>query len=406
MAFRLTLHTNYLSNLAISSLQLILSQSKHENKQYVYVSFNDSAPVFIYLPNNTQKHKTKKASHDFGGSAVYGGNPPRNNFDDNHNNNNSNNMYQQSPVRGLNNNNNSQYFERSLIPTTVKQILIQPSPGPDEPFCIDGKPIHQISVIGILININPQSTHTLFTIDDQKAMIKCKLWSSDDDDIKQIEKDQLKNGDLVKIIGKIDTFKNIRSINIHHIEKIIGDKHNIIAMHGIEAILAHELNSIIVNQHIPHYKQKFDAFIMRSQNEHEQQKKDWENYKEKQQQNNNNQSPQGGFNRNRNHNNHNNNNNNNSGGNRYANNNNNNNNNNNSNRNGDETNLGQLEKSILLWMRGNKHRGRNGIGHSRENIKKAVRCFDDQAFSQAIRILYDRGLIQDTIEDNFDLVQP
>eukprot|EP01084_Bolivina_argentea_P229172 386873_1 len=125
-------------------------------------------------------------------------------WNNNNNDNNNNNLMFSSPsnqVHGLKN-----YYDRSLLPTTIKQILLAPDPEPDEPFKIDGKHIHQIQIIAKITSITHKTTHTLFMVDDQGVTIQCKLWSSDNDDIKQLDEEKLQNGNLVKIIGKVDVF--------------------------------------------------------------------------------------------------------------------------------------------------------------------------------------------------------
>merc|ERR1712130_589111 len=64
---------------------------------------------------------------------------------------------------------------------------------------------------------------------------------------------------MVRIIGKVDTFKDRKAINIHHMVKVTDM--NEITLHGLEVIFAHELNEIIVNQHDNSYKQMYEEWI-------------------------------------------------------------------------------------------------------------------------------------------------
>ena len=235
----------------------------------------------------------------------------------------------------------SHKFERSLLPTTIKQILSSPSPQNDESFKIDGIEIHQIEIVASIKSIQPQSTHTLFIIDDQNASIECKLWSSTSADIKELEAKQLKKGDKVRIIGRVDTFKNVKAINVHSIVKVTDP--NEIALHGLEVIFAHELNELIVNQHDASHKQMFDKWIKIASNYRKTQHTvDDSKFK-----------------------------------------------------------LSYLGKSLLKWFRMN-HVDGDLRGHFVENIRKhfAIEC-SDKEFDDAICELHKHGLIYDGIENHW-----
>mmetsp|Transcript_58755 Transcript_58755/g.93399 ORF Transcript_58755/g.93399 Transcript_58755/m.93399 type:complete len:361 (-) Transcript_58755:17-1099(-) len=320
-------------------------------------------------------------------------------------------------IRGLSINHQ---FDRSLIPTTVKKILSEASPEPDEPFRIDGVQVHQVSIICKLIQINLQSTHTLFDVDDQNVRIKCKLWSSGQDDVKLINEQHLKVGNLVKIVGKVDCYQNSRSINIHHMEKITD--FNQVTYHYLEAVFAHQLNTIMVNRHIDEFKEQFNEYMLFATNQskpqmdspHSRQRQMQQSQQYRQLQPS---PPQrqrfGGMNSNTDNRV------------RYEQQSNYNNRNSNSNQfspnRGNrfaspsvsqqrafqqghedtkeeiEARLDPLEKKMLHWMRRNvaKENGLGVKGHSVRTIMQGIQCFNQEQFGAALNNLYELGFVFD-----------
>eukprot|EP00483_Globobulimina_turgida_P001578 UN01580 len=248
-------------------------------------------------------------------------------------------------------------FDRSLVPTTIKKILSTGDPEPDESFTMDGKSIHQVQVIATITQISLQTTHTLFIIDGQKAKIKCKLWSSHDqnEDIKQSDEDKLKVGDLVKVIGKVDIFHGIRSINVHHISKITNFNH--VYQHGLEVIFAYELNNMLINQHIPKCQEMWKTFIKTAHNEQRQSKLEYEKYKS-----------------------------------------------NKNNVNEHEKNLDVVRRNILNFLRSvHKDTSSGYVGQTIFEIKNGIRCNQHQVVENAIQKLYQDGLVFDPTDGHWDV---
>lgn len=123
----------------------------------------------------------------------------------------------------------------------------------------DGRDTNQVEIIGKISGIDPQSTHTQYTIDDRNAKINCKLWANSNEDIKESDDSTLRVGNLVKVIGKINDFRGIRTINIHSITKITD--FNIVTQHGLEVILAHAMNTIISKQQQQPFQNQWDHII-------------------------------------------------------------------------------------------------------------------------------------------------
>eukprot|EP01084_Bolivina_argentea_P020123 37440_1 len=269
------------------------------------------------------------------------------------------------------------YFDRSLMPLSLKRILSAPLPSEEEPMEIDGKPLHQIEVICTIETIEPKQTFTLFVVEDYGVKMKAKLWCSNDDDMKQVEKYGVTVGDVVKITGRVEIFQSIRSINIHHIAKITN--FNTMHFHGFEQILSHQMNNIMVNKHIGSYSNVFDKYVEMQTTDYKKQQQNYSSQKQHsspqssrsrtqsqhyQTQNSSDYPPSFGQNRERFTNNNNNNNNGNNNGNS----------NNNKNDNDDSFTMNNEHQNILSHLRNNTQNDDDGVGLPIAQICNGVGC--------------------------------
>eukprot|EP01083_Nonionella_stella_P037636 102581_1 len=325
-------------------------------------------------------------NRDFGGSGVFGNNAneSQSQWVDQNQNSNNNNMFNNnfSQVRGM-----TAVYDRALVPTTIKQILLSPNPEPEEPFKMDGKPIHTISIIATVDHISPQSAFTTFVLDDYGAQIACKLWTSDDSDLKELEDDKLKKGQLVRVIGKVDCFQKKKAINIHHMEPI--DDFNEVYLHGLECIFAHEMNQLAMNQHIPQYKNRWNRYMGDTREEHNKVQSEIDNWRAQKDKNknSNNYSP-----------------------NRFVSRNQNNFNDNHSNSNAliDESGLSELEKDLLHFMRNQYLSGgpNRDVGYTVQAIGAGINVSEAHSIKKALIVLDRRGLVYESVDNHYAYSPP
>ena len=67
---------------------------------------------------------------------------------------------------------------QSLSPVTVKQLLTATQQSSEDIFRVDGVDLHQITIVGQIVSVQPQSTNIVFTIDDSSGRIVAKIWLS------------------------------------------------------------------------------------------------------------------------------------------------------------------------------------------------------------------------------------
>jgi replication factor A2 len=154
----------------------------------------------------------------------------------------------QSP--GLNNNMTSpatgkqrRNIDACLLTCTIKQILMSPEPRPDENLCIDGKELTNVCIIGQIIQIDVQSTHTTYRLDDGSGIIEVKIWSGGENDqsSKQTKYEDLQLSSYIRVIGRVQSFKSKRSLTGFTLTPIQDCDE--ITLHFLECIYAHLTNT-------------------------------------------------------------------------------------------------------------------------------------------------------------------
>jgi len=132
---------------------------------------------------------------------------------------------------------------QSLIPATIKQLKNAPSnSGGDQGFSIDGKDLHQVTIVGIIMNAEEQNTNLQYTIDDGTDDIVVKMWIDAEADEAALERRaQWKEGKVVRVTGQLRSFNMARSIVAFNITPITD--FNEYTFHFIEVVHTHLRNT-------------------------------------------------------------------------------------------------------------------------------------------------------------------
>eukprot|EP01089_Gocevia_fonbrunei_P011165 TRINITY_DN24292_c0_g1_i1.p1 TRINITY_DN24292_c0_g1~~TRINITY_DN24292_c0_g1_i1.p1 ORF type:complete len:154 (-),score=17.91 TRINITY_DN24292_c0_g1_i1:58-519(-) len=103
-------------------------------------------------------------------------------------------------------------FIRDILQLSISSIA-------DDSFDYFGKPITNIELMGIVLSKESKGEYTNIIVDDGSGTIQCAFWhqtnnliSSKKRALKRI--DIIKIGDLIRIQGKINQFRNTKHINI------------------------------------------------------------------------------------------------------------------------------------------------------------------------------------------------
>ncbi|KAK9776763.1 hypothetical protein AB5N19_10641 [Seiridium cardinale] len=125
--------------------------------------------------------------------------------------------------------------EESLRPVTIKQIIDAEQAYPEAPFRIDSLDVSQVTFVGQVRNVSPQTTNITFRLDDGTGIIEVKQWIDADkvDDSKpSFELDQ-----YVRVWGRLKSFNNKRHVGAHVIKPVAD--FNEVNYHLLEATYVH-----------------------------------------------------------------------------------------------------------------------------------------------------------------------
>ncbi|KAK2624501.1 hypothetical protein QTJ16_006451 [Diplocarpon rosae] len=128
------------------------------------------------------------------------------------------------------------YGKDTLRPVTIKQIIDAQQPHPDSDFKIDGAEVTQLTFIGQINQISSQATNTTFKLDDGTGIIEVKQWVDGDAD-PEAAKDLPKEGEYLRVWGRLKAFNNKRHVGAHMIRPI--KDFNEVNYHLLEATVVH-----------------------------------------------------------------------------------------------------------------------------------------------------------------------
>ncbi|KAI0165487.1 replication protein A, subunit RPA32 [Xylariaceae sp. FL1272] len=127
--------------------------------------------------------------------------------------------------------------EESLRPVTIKQIIdAEPSYAGDANFRIDALDVKQVTLVGMVRSITPQTTNITYKVDDGTGTIEVKLWL-DSDKQESDAAPQFKEEDYVRVWGRLKSFGNKRHVGAHVIKPIRD--FNEVNYHLLEATYVH-----------------------------------------------------------------------------------------------------------------------------------------------------------------------
>jgi len=133
--------------------------------------------------------------------------------------------------------------DQCLLPCTIKQILMAPEPKADENLCIDGRELSNICIMGSILQIDVQSTHVTYRLDDGTCVVDVKVWSGDGSDAshKHPQLEDLKSASYIRVIGRVQAFKGKRSVTGFTLLPVLDMDE--LTLHFLEVIYAHLSNT-------------------------------------------------------------------------------------------------------------------------------------------------------------------
>ena len=115
---------------------------------------------------------------------------------------------------------------------TIKQILDAEQPYPDANFRIDGVEVTQVTLVGMVRAVSPQTTNVTLRLDDGTGTVEVKQWLDSD---KQTPEFPLEA--YVRVWGRLKSFNNKRHVGAHVIKPI--EDFNEVNYHLLESTYVH-----------------------------------------------------------------------------------------------------------------------------------------------------------------------
>ncbi|KAK8127476.1 replication factor A2 [Apiospora sp. TS-2023a] len=128
------------------------------------------------------------------------------------------------------------YGDDTLRPVTIKQVIEAEQAYPDAPFRIDGLEVTQVTFVGMVRAISPQTTNVTFRLDDGTGIIEVKQWL-DADKQDDAGKEPFALDSYVRVWGRLKSFNNKRHVGAHVIKPVTD--YNEVQYHLLEATYCH-----------------------------------------------------------------------------------------------------------------------------------------------------------------------
>lgn len=117
------------------------------------------------------------------------------------------------------------YDEQTLIPVTIAmafQASSDSSGGNDTLTLKDGRPLHQVKIIGAVRHAEVQSTNIMYTIEDGTGAIDVKQWADDNDAeaIGEMKRQSARDGIYVKVIGQISEYEGRKQVVANSVQTL------------------------------------------------------------------------------------------------------------------------------------------------------------------------------------------
>ncbi len=128
---------------------------------------------------------------------------------------------------------------QSLIPVTIKQLKNAPAvTSGEQGFTLDGRDLFQVTIVGLIMAADEQTTSLSYQIDDGTDTIMVKKWTDQDAADDEAERRaQCKEGAYVRVIGQLRSFNHTKNIVAYSIEPIID--FNEYTFHFLEVVHTH-----------------------------------------------------------------------------------------------------------------------------------------------------------------------
>ncbi|OMJ16900.1 Replication factor A protein 2 [Smittium culicis] len=134
------------------------------------------------------------------------------------------------------------YSQQTMVPVTIKMLHGVDVSNPDKPFILDNHEVKNVMLIGVIRNINQQTTMTQYTLEDGTGTLDIKMWTTQSFDSDNLPNDEASNtavsvGSYAKVCGDFRLFNNRIHVLAHSVKPLTD--FNELSQFGLQAIYVH-----------------------------------------------------------------------------------------------------------------------------------------------------------------------
>ncbi|KZT26524.1 replication protein A, subunit RPA32 [Neolentinus lepideus HHB14362 ss-1] len=107
---------------------------------------------------------------------------------------------------------------QSLRPVKAKQLAAATQAHADAEWKIEDVEVGQVTIVGHLVTIQPQTTNSVYWLDDGTGRVEARHWKGGDED--NDKWGDVSEGTFVRVTGTLKTFNGKRYINATHIRPV------------------------------------------------------------------------------------------------------------------------------------------------------------------------------------------
>lgn len=123
------------------------------------------------------------------------------------------------------------FESQSLLPVTIKQL--KSATEQESKYVVDGKILSQITFVGLVLNMEVQSTNINYNIDDGTGHLQVRVYI----DMDEPDPVQLREGQYVRVIGNLRKLGGEMSVVAFQLRPI--KDHNELTFHMLEVVHTH-----------------------------------------------------------------------------------------------------------------------------------------------------------------------
>ena len=127
--------------------------------------------------------------------------------------------------------------KQTIIPLTIKALKAATKPSSDDPFEVDGHPLHNVTVVATIVEVQERSTHYLYKLSDCTGEIDAKVWVDEENAAGAARAATLQARMYVRVSGTAREYQGELHIQAYDVRAISGGDE--LTHHLLDAMHAH-----------------------------------------------------------------------------------------------------------------------------------------------------------------------